>query len=85
MRTISIGAPVNYVAADGTIKKGKVAKLSGAGAAHIQLSENEFAIADYSELREPGTFHFPDEQRDVASNGKKSATPPGAAASARSA
>lgn len=71
MRQTSVDSEVNYVAAPKTeggkptIAKGKIVQVISQGSARIELSENNHAIADYSDGGEVGTFHYPDETKAV--------------------
>ncbi len=71
MRHLTKDADVNYVAApatDGgkpTIKKAKIVEVISPGAARIEFSENNHALASHSSEGEIGTFHFPEETKDV--------------------
>jgi ribosomal protein S11 len=87
MRNISIDQEVVYVAAPASpggqpsFKKGKITEVITQGAARIELSENNHAIAAYSATGEPGTFHFADQTSAVKDAQK---TQPAAAAPAAS-
>jgi len=54
---LEAGQPVNFVDAKGKILSGKIAQVYNDDAARIEL-DNGSAIADYSDGKEPGTFHF---------------------------
>lgn len=76
MRTLAIGAKVNYVAhpkTDGgktTIREGEIEQLIGPHTAIVRLGKKETANAHLSENGEAGSFHFPDQADVVAENAK---------------
>ncbi len=71
MRNLSTGSAVLYVAAPAneggksSVKKASIAEVITAGSARLELGPNEHALAEYSANGEAGTFHFPDEAKDV--------------------
>jgi hypothetical protein len=61
---------------DGKPQKGTIAEIFSPGAGRISLGKNGSILATHSPTFEEGTFHYPDEQRDVASNPKTAAEKP---------
>lgn len=54
---LAIGQEVVFVSGDEKTHKGKITHVYGPDSAHIQWEEGS-AIADFSDKKEPGTFHF---------------------------
>ncbi len=73
MKALSNELPVKYVApstTDGgkpTTRNVKIIEVLSPTTARLELGENSTALAAYSETKEPGTFHFPED----AANGIK--------------
>lgn len=77
MKPIAVNQAVNYVAAASTeggkpsVKKGKISEIlhqasaGSPGVARIEFSANDQAIASYSDGGEIGSFHFPEETKEV--------------------
>jgi len=60
------GQSVNFVDPSGKTQKGQITKVMHADAAEIELSKSSTAIAEFSDKKEPGTFHFPAESAQPA-------------------
>jgi hypothetical protein len=54
---LAIGQEVTFVGHDKKTHNGKITQVYGPESAHIEL-ENGSGIADFSDKKEPGTFHF---------------------------
>ncbi len=54
---LAIGQEVAFVGRDSKIIKGTISHVYGAHSAHI-IWQNGSAVADYSDDKSPGTFHF---------------------------
>jgi len=55
---LAIGQSVNYDDEKGKVQKATITRIYHSGAAHLEF-QNGSAVADFSDQKEPGTFHFP--------------------------
>ena len=69
---LEVGQSVNFVDATGKIQKAEITQVFHADAARVEWNKHS-AVAEFSEKKEPGTFHFPDDT--TAGNQPKPTTP----------
>lgn len=72
-QTLDAGQTVNYVDASGKTQSGKIAQVYTEDGARIELA-NGSAIAEWSDGKEPGTFHFPTSETKPASDASSHAS-----------